>query len=397
MDPFKVPSGEIEQRISSIQRELQESDINGLFVIQRVDLFYFSGTAQNGYLFIPAEGHPTLFIKKYLPRALEETSIQNTIGINSVTEVPGLIRNRYGKLPNRIGFEFDVLPVQEFRFYQRLFKDRKLVDGSPAIHTIRRIKSPWEIAQLEKTAGLSHRVFQYIREAIRPGLTEMELTGMYEAFARKYGHSGQLRIRNYLTEGYNWHLLSGESGGMVGLLDAPATGKGTSAAFPCGAGDKPLREHEPIMVDIGIMLNGYHIDETRMFAMGSMPDSALKTSKAAIEIHNTLIEKAKPGMTLGELFDLSLSQADEKGYADQYLGPPDYKVTFVGHGIGLELVEPPIIAKGRELPLQTGMVFALEPKMVCEGKFTAGVESVFTITETGAKLISQVPAEIFIS
>ena len=107
MDPLKVPVGEIDQRIANIQRKLRDSHINGLFVIQRVDLFYFSGTAQNGYLFIPAEGLPTLFIKKYLPRAFEETSIQNTIGINSITEIPGRIRDLYGKLPDRIGFEFD--------------------------------------------------------------------------------------------------------------------------------------------------------------------------------------------------------------------------------------------------------------------------------------------------
>ena len=68
-EKFRVPASEIESRILRIQEELRKLEIDGLLVIQRVDLFYFSGTAQNGFLFIPANGKPLLFIKKYMPRA----------------------------------------------------------------------------------------------------------------------------------------------------------------------------------------------------------------------------------------------------------------------------------------------------------------------------------------
>jgi Xaa-Pro aminopeptidase len=71
-------------------------------------------------------------------------------------------------------------------------------------------------------------------------------------------------------------------------------------------------------------------------------------------------------------------------------------VNFIGHGIGLELVEPPIIAAGRETPIEAGMVFALEPKMVYENEFAAGIESVFQVTPAGGRLISKVPVDIFI-
>ena len=90
-DAFKVPSGEIRQRTQKIQKLLQLQDIGGLFIVQRVDLFYFSGTAQNGYLYIPAEGDPALSIKQYYPRARDESSIDNIIEIASITEIPGII------------------------------------------------------------------------------------------------------------------------------------------------------------------------------------------------------------------------------------------------------------------------------------------------------------------
>ena len=224
----------------------------------------------------------------------------------------------------------------------------------------------------------------------------MEFSGMFETFARRLGHGGQLRVRDYQTEGYSWHILSGRHGSMVGLLDSPASGMGTSPAFPCGGSHKPLTENEPILIDFSSVLNGYHLDETRMFAIGSMPERAFKASEASIEIHNEVLDKVKPGVIAGELFNTSVMRAKSLGYEAQYLGPPGYKVSFVGHGIGLELIEPPILAKGRMDVLMPGMTFALEPKMVFENAFSVGIENVFVVTERGARLVSKVPTEIFV-
>ena len=101
-------------------------------------------------------------------------------------------------------------------------------------------------------------------------------------------------------------------------------------------------------------------------------------------------------MTVDELFQISVATAESLGYAKPYLGPPGYKVTFIGHGVGLELIEPPFIAKNKDDRLQPGMTFALEPKMVFHNEFSAGVESVFLVTDRGARLLSRVPAKVFI-
>jgi Xaa-Pro aminopeptidase len=393
---FKVPATEIKTRTQRIQEELRQSDIDGLFIIQRVDLFYFSGTAQNGFMYIPAEGEPLLFIKQYFPRAKMESSAPNIIKIDSVKEIPELIADHYGRMPDQLGFELDVVPVRDFRFYQSLFKVKTCVDGSPHILKVRRIKSDWEIAQMENTAEMTRRTYQYMQEIIQPGLTEIEFAGMFETYARKIGHGARIRVRHYQTEGYPWHILSGRSGSMPGLLDSPASGEGTSAAFPVGAGHKKLCANEPIMVDLGSVLNGYHMDETRMFAIDSMPQKAMRTCRAAIEIHDRILENAKPGTTLGELFDLSVRLAEKLGLTNSYLGAPGHKVSFIGHGIGLEIIEPYIIARNRYDQLEPGMTFALEPKFVCENEFSAGIESVFVVTENGVRLISKIPVDIFI-
>jgi len=254
-------------------------------------------------------------IIKYIPRAMKESSIKNIIEIKSKKDIPGKLADFYGDIPGILGFEFDVLPVKDFNFYKSLLPAREYVDGSPFILQTRMIKSDWEIAQMEKTAELAEKTFEYMRSSIRPGLTEMEFAGMFETFARRLGHGGFLMARHYLANAYPWHILSGKSGGIVGYLDAPASGTGTSAAFPCGGGSKQLLPNEPIMIDLGTVLNGYHMDETRMFAINSMPDKALRACEASIEIHNEVLDIVKPGVTVAELYQVSVSKAESLGYS----------------------------------------------------------------------------------
>lgn len=391
-----TPEAEINRRIRGIQKEMGKSNIDGLLVTHRVDLFYFSGTAQNGFLYIPLSGDPLLLIKRYYPRAKTESPLKNVLEVISIKEVPDLISDHYGERPKVLAFALDVMPVRTFNYYHQLFNAREYVDASTHIFNVRMIKSPWEIEQIEKAAELSRKTFEYMRTAIRAGLSEIEFAGMFETFARKHGHGGQMRVRDRQTEGYPWHVLSGKSGGMVGLLDSPASGEGTSPAFPCGAGSKKMTGNEPIMIDLGTVLNGYHMDETRMFAIDAMPPQAMQACEAAIEIQRTVFESVKPGIRMNDLFQLSSEIAGRLGYAVPFLGPPGYEVSFVGHGIGLELIEPPYIARGKKERLESGMVFALEPKLVFENKFSAGIESVFLVTDDSARWISRTPMEAFV-
>ncbi len=396
MENFHVPAHEIDSRIARLKQGMRSRHMDGLFIAQRMDLFYFSGTCQNGFLYVPARGRPQLFIRRSLARAVAESSLAQVAPVSSVREIPERIASCHGSPPGVIGFELDVLPVREFRFYRQLLSARHTMDASDLILSVRSRKSAWEIAQIEHTAEVSRKVFEYIRETLAPGVMEIEFAGMYETYARRLGHSGQLRIRDYRTEGYNWHVASGTHGACLGLLDSPVSGRGTSAAFPSGASRKKLAAGEPILIDVGTVVNGYHMDETRMFAIESMPPAALDACRACIEIHDTLIAAAKPGMFCSELFDLGVKTAHKLGYADIYLGPDGHKVSFVGHGIGVELIEPPFLAAGRKEHLESGMVFALEPKMLFTDRFAVGVESVFLVTDHGGQLLSRVPVDIFI-
>ncbi|NNF98767.1 MAG: aminopeptidase P family protein [Desulfobacteraceae bacterium] len=396
MEYLLTPMSEITNRITALQQLMQHQQMDGMFILQRADLFYFTGTAQDAFLYIPVDGPPLLMVRRFYPRARAESAIQDIVEIPSVKQIPRIIIDRYGTLPKICAMELDVLPVKDFRFYRKLFNTAKTVDGSALILKVRQIKSAYELDLMENTAARSAQTFEYMKSIISDGLSEMEFAARFEVFARKIGHAGHLRVRHFQSEGYAWHVLSGKNGSKVGLLDSPASGEGTSPAFPCGAGVKRLKTGEPIMVDMAWMCNGYHMDETRMFALGSMPPKALEASGAVREIHDAVIAAARPGVAIADLFDLSVRMAGGMGYADQFLGPPGYKVKFIGHGIGVELIESPIMAKGSPFILESGMTFALEPKMVFKDEFGVGIESVIQVTRDAAVLISRVPPEVFI-
>ncbi len=392
---FLVPPEEIISRISKLGILVEGLELDGALIIHRPDLFYFTGTAQRGVLFVGPGFKPILMIRSLPERARFESPIRDIVTYNSPKEIPQIIWDYTGRSFHRLGLCLDVMPYNQVLFFQELMAAKEIIDTSPIIYRCRMCKSAWEIEQMEEAALLSKRTFQYIEEHIRPGLMEMELAAIFEVFARSHGHAGKLRVRDYLTEGYTWHVLSGPNTGLIGVLDSPMSGLGTSPAFPCGAGARRIEREEPIMIDLGLNLNGYHFDETRMFSIGPMPKRAKDASLAAIEIHNKVIEKAVPGLEIALLFDLAQREAKKLGYEEEFLGLEPYKTRFIGHGIGVELVEYPILSAGNKICLEEGMTFALEPKLVFKEGFGAGVESVFVVTPKGGRLISKTPCQVY--
>jgi Xaa-Pro dipeptidase len=390
-----TPESEIFSRIDTLKLQMEKTGIEAVLLTHKPDIYYFSGTAQDCYLYVCRDRDPLLFVKRYLPRAELETPIKNIFPVLSVGQIPLKIMDAHQRLPSTMGLAFDVVPIRDYHFYQGLFNKTEFLDGTPLIEACRQIKSAYEIQQMESAAGVSKKTFDFMAKNLVTGVSEMEFCGRIEAFARCQGHSGKLQMRHYRSEGFSFHLMSGKTGGLAGALDSPVCGTGICTAYPFGAGPKLIRENEPILIDLGTMVKGYHMDESRMFVIGKMEPAAMAASLAALELLNFIQEAMKPGAVVGEIFDSSVKAAAKMGYANEYLGLPHLKSRFVGHGIGLELVENPVLAKGRSTQLKPGMVFAVEPKFIFKERFAAGIESVILITNRGSRFLSQTENQVF--
>ena len=374
---------------------MKKQEMDALLVVQKMNFYYLSGTTQDGFLFVPLEGKPLLMIKRELERAKVESPIKDIIALKSNREIPSLIQTHSGKLPNRLGLELDILPVKDYFKFQELFPKTKFMDASSIMRETRKIKSSFEIDLMRKAGEIGKKVYQEARKILKEGMTEIEFGGLLEATAKKYGHEGLLRVRSLNYEAYTWHVLSGLTGGIVSQSDSPMGGLGLSPAFPVGASRRSMRTHEPILVDFGTCFHGYQADETRMFSIGKMRQKFIDAYNACREIHDAVLEETRPGADCEAIFVKTLQLAEKLGYKDSYLGPPGLQTRFIAHGIGMELNELPFIAQGQSYPLEEGMTFALEPKIVFPGEGSVGLENTVVVTETGYEILTPVSQKIF--
>lgn len=246
-----------------------------------------------------------------------------------------------------------------------------------------------------RAAGeIGRKTFQKGTEILKEGMTEIEFGGHLETVAKGYGHEGLLRVRSLNYEAYTWHVLSGPTGSIVSQSDSPMGGLGLSPAFPVGASLRSMRAHEPILVDFGTCYHGYQADETRMFSIGKMSKKFIDAFHACREIHDAVLEETRPGADCEAIFLKTLRLAERLGYGDSYLGPPGLQTHFIGHGIGLELNEPPFLAQGHSYPLEEGMTFAVEPKIVFPGEGSVGVENTLVVTRDGCEILTPLKMDI---
>jgi Xaa-Pro aminopeptidase len=350
-----TPEEEIQTRIDRLRPLMEKASLDGAFFHYKIDYYYFSGTMQDGFLFVPLEDAPVLFIRRELRRARRESPLKKVVPMKSIEEIKPYVRGM-----KRIGLQLDVMPYNMVMGYKDLLAGAETVNVSPLAKNVRKKKSPFEIGIMERAAAIAKKVYGAIPQMLHEGMREIELGGLMEAYAKPLGHEGLLRMRSLNYEPYTWHILSGRTGSIVSQSDSPMGGLGLSPAFPVGASMKKMRKGEPILVDFGINYHGYHMDLTRMYAIDHMPDTFVRAYEACKNIQYRVLDRAFTGAHVSDLFRFSKQLADEAGFGPYYLGYDQYKVAFLGHGIGIELSELPFIAPKHDYPLEEGMTIAIE-------------------------------------
>ena len=387
-----TPCEELLKRIENLKAALSHKKLQGALIIQKADLFYFSGTCQNAHLFVPVDGEPVLMVKESLARAQKECALANIESLQSLKHMAAKIISMLGK-NGSLGLELDVLPANNYLYYKKLLSPLKVEDISLAIRKIRMVKSDYEIERLKDAAELNFKMFSTVAEILEEGLTEVEVASQLEAVYRRNGHQGPVRMRGFNQEIHYGHLLSGWNLSYPSFFDGPTGGTGLNPSYPQGAGFKKIRKNEPVMVDYVGVLNGYMVDQTRIFSIGELSPKLIKAYEVAMGIKKKIIAETRPGVNGKDLYDMAFNMAAEAGLHDHFMGP-DERIKFIAHGVGIELDELPVIAKNFDFILEKGMVLALEPKFIFGAEGAVGIEDTLVITESGLQSITYFSNEI---
>jgi Xaa-Pro aminopeptidase len=257
------------------------------------------------------------------------------------------------------------------------------VDVSTRLREGRAVKSPYEIGRLREAGRRADQVLARVAEQIEPGITELALAGRVESLARELGHPGLVRMRRWGSEIFYGHLMAGETAAEPSFLASPTGGAGTGPAVPQSASPRPIEPGEPILVDYVFVWDGYIADQTRVFVLGEPPADLQAAHEAMREVQAALQKAGRPGAVAGDLYQLAVDEAQRLGFGEFFMGSGDDRISFVGHGVGLELDEFPFIARGQTRLLEAGMAIALEPKQIIPGKGVVGIENTHVVGPEG--------------
>ena len=370
---------ELELKWRRIQQAMRQEEADGCLLTMNMNLYYVSGQVFNGYFYLPAEGRPYWFVKRL---TIPETNQVHVI--RKPEQIPDFFRDLNLAMPRKLLLEADELSYNEYIRLQHVFRAEATGNASALIRHIRMIKTPWEIEQMRISARKHEAVYREITACYRPGMRDIELQIEIEKRMRVHGSLGYFRAFGSNMDIFMGSLLAGENAGEPSPFDFALGGTGMHASGPLGANGTLLREGTTVMADMSGNYTAYQTDMTRVFSIGKLPDRAYRVHRVALEIQARMERTAKPGVPCAELYRDALAMAGQEGLEDCFMGTR-FQAKFVGHGVGLEINELPVLTTRSKDILQPGMTFAFEPKFVLAGIGAVGIENTFLVTDSGVE------------
>ena len=341
-----------------------------------------------GYIYLPAQGDPWFFVRR--PVNLEGNRV---LYIRKPEDIPTLLAEQGVRVKGPILLEGDQLTFSEWNRLAALFAGAELVNGSALLREARSIKTPYEISMLMESGRRQSDVYRTIPSYFRPGMTDNELSIELERAMRLAGNLGLFRVSGPSMEVFMGSLLTGDNASAPSAYDFALGGEGIHPSIPIGQNGTPLQKGSTVMIDMNGNFTGYIADLTRTFSLGTLPDEVYDAHKVAMEIQDELAQMGKPGVLAESLYEKALQIASAHNLADKFMGQAQ-QAKFVGHGVGLEINELPVLGVRSRMPLEPGMALAVEPKFVFRGIGAVGLEDTYIVGGRGLECIHNCPREI---
>lgn len=394
-----IPTAELEARHQRcrdiLARRLPHAA--GILALHPVTIYYLGGTLGNGVLWLPLQGNPVLLCRKGVERARLESTVPHVLPFRSYSDLPPLLAEAGSPLPEQgseaVAVEMGGISWSLGSLLASRLKGLSLVPGDNVLSETRAVKTPWELAKLRLAGERHHRgLHELLPTLIAPGMNERQIAHKAWEVFFSLGHAGLMRMSGSAEEIFLGHVSAGESANYPSRYNGPVGLMGEHPAVPfMGYAGKVWLEHEPLTCDIGFCLEGYQTDKTQVYwsgSRGSLPGAVAGAHDFCVEVQEFLAGELKPGAVPSRLYAEARQRAEKAGYQEGFMGLGDNKVPFLGHGIGLQIDEYPVLAKGFDEPLAEGMVLALEPKLGIPGVGMVGVENTFEVTAAGGRCLT---------
>src|SRR5690554_827172 len=377
-------------KFEKIQNILRKKDSDACIITSSVNQYWLCGFIFDGYLYITADRDPILFVKR--PSDLDDERI---IYIRKPEQIPGLLQEARLPLPKRILIEADQLTLNAANRLQAALNMPELLNISDKIRKIRSVKSEYELNQMRECAKIHSEVYQLIPALYRKGMSDLQLQIEIEKEMRLRGSVGIFRSFGENMDIFMGSILAGDNAQAASPYDYALGGEGITPLLPLGANGTPLKPGTTVMVDMAGNYRPYMDDMTRTFAIEHAPDIAYKAHEVSIEIHNAVKKQAKAGTLCSDIYSLAEEIVISNELQPYFMGTVQ-QAKFIGHGVGLEINEPPVITPRSKDTLLSGMTIALEPKFVLPGIGAVGIENTYIVHDEELENITQCEEKIIV-
>lgn len=380
---------ELIQRRDKIRDLMFKEGIDAALIATNVNLLYTYGQVVSGYLYLPLQAPARLFVKR--PASLTGEHVHP---IRKPEQLPELLAQCGLPMPTRLMLEGDELSFTDYQRLSACFPQSEVLScGSRLIRQARSVKTLWEIETFRRSAQAHAAAYSVIPQLYQTGMSDVQLSIEVERAMRQQGCLGIFRVFGQSMEIFMGSLLAGDNAQEASPYDFALGGKGVDGSIPGGACGRTIAQGESVMVDMGGNFFGYMCDMSRVFSVGRLPQQAYDAHQCCLDIQEEVAAAAKPGVTCESLYQLAADRVAKTGFADCFMGTKQ-QAKFIGHGIGLEINEAPVLAPRIKQELEPGMVFALEPKIVLPGVGPVGIENSWAVTADGVEKLTTAPEEI---
>jgi Xaa-Pro aminopeptidase len=353
------------RRIGALRRKLTRAGFPGLVVTHLPDIRYLSGFTGSSAALAVTRRRAQLFTDgRYSAQAAEEVSaarVQIVTGPPAIAAVQWLAAQPGVELA---GFDPARTTVAELARWKaelpsRLRRSFLSTIAAPIVEALRTVKDEDELAVMKEAALLGCRLFERILGVMRPGMREIEVAAELEHQARLLG-----------AEGMSFETI---------------VASGTRSALPHGrATVAPLPRRGFVMLDFGIILNGYCSDMTRTVFLGSPKPKERDAYHAVLEAQECAVAAVAGGVSCAEVDEAARSLLRRRGLGEAFSHS-------TGHGVGLEIHEPPRVGAGQKSRLEQGMVVTIEPGIYLPGQFGIRIEDMVAVTREGCEVLTPAP------
>lgn len=316
-------------RIKRIKKILAHKEVDAALISDEKNIYYFTGFLWGFKLLIPVDGESILFVHSTNYEAAREMAKSVRIDLVRIGEKADIkILNEMLKLKFK-SLGFDRLGANEYLKIKDTLKNLRLESIYDAIWSLRKIKDHEEIALIRRAAELTSLGMRRAFEIVRAGLKEWEIAAEIEYEMRRSGSSGVA---------FDTIVCSGPE-----------------SAFPHGGlGEREIKYGDLVVIDIGAKYRAYCADMTRTLIVGRASEKQRRLYETVMEAQKLAINKIRAGTKAGEVDEAARKYITKRGYGE-------YFVHGLGHGVGLDIHEPPIIGPTSEEILQSGNVITVEP------------------------------------